>query len=46
METVTGLVAQFENFTTAVYALRWLIAIPFLVLAVLAGWGWWNKVTM
>lgn len=46
METTTDLIAQFENIQQAVYALRWIIAIPFVVLGILGLWGWWNRVTV
>ena len=40
------LIQDIENFTAAVYALRWVIAIPFAVIGGLCAWGWWNNITV
>lgn len=42
MEIIENLPQIIECFK----ALRWLIAIPFVVLGVLMLWGWWNNVTV
>lgn len=40
------LIQNVQNFTDAVYSLRYIIAAPFVVIGALMAWGWWNKVTM
>ena len=42
MEIIENLPQIIEVFK----ALRYLIAIPFVVLGVLCAWGWWNGITV
>jgi hypothetical protein len=42
MELIEGI----PQFIEAVKALRYIIAIPFVVVGALMLWGWWNNITV